>query len=83
MLAKAVAEVLKKHPIVNAAYVEGGIKYNKGTRLLHTASFHHAPRTVLQHTIPHYHTLRTVPHHYTLYHTLHLSTPHTVPHTAP
>jgi pyruvate dehydrogenase E2 component (dihydrolipoamide acetyltransferase) len=30
MLAKAVAEVLKKHPIVNAAYVEGGIKYNKG-----------------------------------------------------
>jgi hypothetical protein len=31
MLAKAVAETLKKHPIVNAAYVEGGIKYNKGT----------------------------------------------------
>jgi hypothetical protein len=30
MLAKAVAEVLKKHPIINAAYVEGGIKYNKG-----------------------------------------------------
>jgi pyruvate dehydrogenase E2 component (dihydrolipoamide acetyltransferase) len=30
MLAKAVAETLKKHPIVNAAYVEGGIKYNKG-----------------------------------------------------
>jgi len=29
MLAKAVAEVLKKHPVVNAAYVEGGIKYNK------------------------------------------------------
>jgi len=29
MLAKAVAETLKKHPIVNAAYVEGGIKYNK------------------------------------------------------
>jgi pyruvate dehydrogenase E2 component (dihydrolipoamide acetyltransferase) len=29
MLAKACAEVLKKHPIVNAAYVEGGIKYNK------------------------------------------------------
>jgi pyruvate dehydrogenase E2 component (dihydrolipoamide acetyltransferase) len=29
MLAKAVAEVLKKHPIINAAYVEGGIKYNK------------------------------------------------------
>lgn len=30
MLAKAVAEVLKNHPIINAAYVEGGIKYNKG-----------------------------------------------------
>jgi hypothetical protein len=30
MLAKAVAEVLKKHPIINAAYVEGGIKFNKG-----------------------------------------------------
>jgi pyruvate dehydrogenase E2 component (dihydrolipoamide acetyltransferase) len=29
MLAKAVAETLKKHPIVNAAYVEGGIKYSK------------------------------------------------------
>jgi len=29
MLAKAVSEVLKKHPVVNAAYVEGGIKYNK------------------------------------------------------
>lgn len=29
MLAKACAEVLKKHPVVNAAYVEGGIKYNK------------------------------------------------------
>jgi pyruvate dehydrogenase E2 component (dihydrolipoamide acetyltransferase) len=29
MLAKACAEVLKKHPIVNAAYVDGGIKYNK------------------------------------------------------
>ena len=29
MLAKAVAETLKKHPIVNAAYVEGGIQYNK------------------------------------------------------
>lgn len=29
MLAKAVAETLKKHPIVNAAYVEGGIKFNK------------------------------------------------------
>ena len=33
MLAKAVAEVLKKHPVVNAAYVEGGIKYNKGAGL--------------------------------------------------
>lgn len=29
LLAKAVSEVLKKHPLVNAAYVEGGIKYNK------------------------------------------------------
>ena len=29
LLARAVAEVLKKHQIVNAAYVEGGIKYNK------------------------------------------------------
>ena len=29
MLAKAVAEVCKKRPIINAAYVEGGIKYNK------------------------------------------------------
>lgn len=29
MLAKAVAEVLKNHQLVNAAYVEGGIKYNK------------------------------------------------------
>jgi pyruvate dehydrogenase E2 component (dihydrolipoamide acetyltransferase) len=29
MLAKAVAMTLVKHPIVNAAYVEGGIKYNK------------------------------------------------------
>lgn len=29
MLAKAVAEVLKKHPIINAAYVKDGIKYNK------------------------------------------------------
>jgi len=30
LLAKAVAETLKKHPIINAAYVEGGsIKYNK------------------------------------------------------
>ena len=29
LLAKAVAETLKKHPIVNAEYVDGGIKYNK------------------------------------------------------
>ena len=29
MLAKAVAMVLSKHPLINAAYVEGGIKYNK------------------------------------------------------
>ena len=29
MLAKAVTEVLKKHQIINAASVEGGIKYNK------------------------------------------------------
>ena len=29
MLAKAVAMTIQKHPIVNAAYVEGGIKYNK------------------------------------------------------
>ena len=30
LLAKAVAQVLKTHPILNAAYVEGGnIKYNK------------------------------------------------------
>ena len=29
MLAKACAEVLKKHPIVNAAYVNGAIKYSK------------------------------------------------------
>lgn len=28
ILAKAVAETLKKHPIINAAYVEGGIKYS-------------------------------------------------------
>ena len=28
-LAQACAEVLKKHPIINAAYVDGGIKYNK------------------------------------------------------
>jgi len=33
MLAKAVAEVLKKHPIVNAAYVEGGIKYSKDVNI--------------------------------------------------
>ena len=39
MLAKAVAEVLKKHPIVNAAYVEGGIKYNKGTESTITFRF--------------------------------------------
>ena len=31
MLAKAVAMVLQNHPVVNAAYVEGGIKYNKGS----------------------------------------------------
>lgn len=30
MLAKAVAEVLKKNKIINAAYVEGGIRYNEG-----------------------------------------------------
>ena len=29
LLSKAVAETLKKHPVVNAAYVEGGIKYSK------------------------------------------------------
>ena len=29
LLAKAVAMTLKKHQVVNAAYVEGGIKYNK------------------------------------------------------
>ena len=29
LLAKAVAETLVKHPVVNAAYVEGGIQYNK------------------------------------------------------
>ena len=30
MLAKAVAETLKKHPVINAAYAEGGgIKYSK------------------------------------------------------
>lgn len=33
MLAKAVAETLKKHPIMNAAYVEGGIKYNKDANI--------------------------------------------------
>ena len=27
LLAKAVAETLKKHPVINAEYVEGGIKY--------------------------------------------------------
>ena len=29
MLAKAVAMTLQKHPVVNAAYVEGGINYHK------------------------------------------------------
>ena len=29
LLAKAVTEVLKKHQVVNAAYVDGGIKYSK------------------------------------------------------
>ena len=38
MLAKAVAETLKKHPIVNAAYVEGGIKYNKGASSVLTST---------------------------------------------
>ena len=34
MLAKAVAEVLKKRPIINAAYSEGGgIKYNKNVNV--------------------------------------------------
>ena len=33
MLAKAVAVVLQKHPIVNAGYVEGGIKYNKDANI--------------------------------------------------
>ena len=33
MLAKAVAEVCKKRPIINAAYVEGGIKYNKNVNV--------------------------------------------------
>lgn len=28
LLAKAVAETLKKHPVINAEYVEGGIKYS-------------------------------------------------------
>lgn len=34
MLAKAVAETLKKHPIMNAMYVEGGIKYNKDVNVM-------------------------------------------------
>eukprot|EP00981_Chlorochromonas_danica_P010891 scaffold3530_cov182-Ochromonas_danica.AAC.2 len=29
LLAKAVSETLKKHPLLNAAYHEGGIRYNK------------------------------------------------------
>ena len=29
LLAKAVAETLKKHPIINAEYVDGSVKYNK------------------------------------------------------
>ena len=29
LLAKAVAETLKKHPVINAVYVDGGIKYSK------------------------------------------------------
>ncbi len=29
MFAKAVSIVLKKHPIINAAYVDGNIKFNK------------------------------------------------------
>ena len=33
MLAKAVAMVLQKHPIINAAYVEGGIKYNSDANI--------------------------------------------------
>lgn len=33
MLAKAVAMVLKDHPIMNAAYVEGGIKYHKDANI--------------------------------------------------
>ena len=28
LLAKAVSETLKKHPVMNAVYVEGGIKYS-------------------------------------------------------
>ena len=43
MLAKAVAEVLKKHPIVNAAYVEGGIKYNKVLQSATTCLTHRKP----------------------------------------
>ena len=65
MLAKAVADVLKKHPVVNAAYVEGGIKYNKGT------TPHYTPNHTTHRNTPH-----TVSHHHTLYH----STPHTVLH---
>ena len=56
MLAKAVAEVLKKHPIVNAAYVEGGIKYNKGTTL-HTVPHHTPYHTTTHCTTPHHTTL--------------------------
>lgn len=34
MLAKAVAETLRKHPIINAAYVDGGsIKFNKDANI--------------------------------------------------
>ena len=33
MLAKAIAETLKKHPIMNAAYVQDGIKYNKNINI--------------------------------------------------
>lgn len=33
MLAKAVAEVLNDHPLINAGYVEGGIKYNKDVNI--------------------------------------------------
>ena len=48
MLAKAVAEVLKKHPIVNAAYVEGGIKYNKGEEHLSLIAFEGQYRSELK-----------------------------------